>query len=183
VTPQDSLTLRVADALTASGIPYLLSGSFASNYHGIPRSTKDADFVIHLAGGVGAEFARRLEPDLELDPQLSFETVTGTYRQFIRHRKSAFKIEIFLLSPDAHDQDRFARRRGELLFGRKVWLLSPEDVIVSKLRWARNKDKDDIRNVLTVQRDRLDWPYIEKWCLTHGTLALLQEIRRTVPEI
>ena len=108
---------------------------------------------------------------------------TGTYRQFIRHRKSPFKVELFLLSKDAHDQLRFARRREESVFGRKVCLLTAEDVIISKLRWARSKDRDDIRNVLAVQRERLDWPYLETWCRQHGTLALLEEIRRTVPDI
>ena len=183
MTPQDSLTLRVADALAASEIPYLLSGSFASNYYGIPRSTKDANFVIQLSQGVGAEFARRLGDDFDLDPQLSFETVTGTCRQYVRHHKSTFKNQTLFAVQDPHDQERFARRREEILFGRRMWLLSPEDVIISKLRWARRKDEDDVRNVLTVQRGKLDWIYIESWCKRHGTLALLEDIRRTVPEI
>ena len=45
MTPEASIMVRVADALSAAGIPYLLAGSFSSNYYGIPRSTKDADFV------------------------------------------------------------------------------------------------------------------------------------------
>jgi hypothetical protein len=129
------------------------------------------------------DFAARLGDDFELDPQLSFETVTGTYRQYIRHKKKRFKIELFLLSHDPHDQERFKRRREQSLFGQSVWLLSPEDVVVSKLRWARGKDEEDVKNVITVQRGKLDWPYIEKWCREHGTLAKLDEIRRTVPEI
>jgi hypothetical protein len=183
MTPQDSLTLQIASALDASGVRYLLAGSFASNYYGIPRSTKDADFVVQLESGVGSAFAARLGEDFALGPQLSFETVTGTYRQYIRHRKSSFEIELFMLSKDAHDQERFARRQEQVLFGRRIWLLSPEDVVVSKLRWARNKDKDDVRDVMSVQQGKLDWPYIETWCRQHGTLALMEEIRRSVPEL
>ena len=183
MTPQDSLTLQVADALTACGISYLLAGSFASNFYGIPRSTEDADFVLQLAGGAGADFAGKLGAGFEFDPQLSFETVTGTHRQYLRHVRTSFKIELFMLSKDAHDQERFARRREQNLFVRKVWLLSPEDVIISKLRWARSKDEDDVKDVMTVQRDRLDWPYIEQWCREHGTLDLMNEIRSSVPEI
>ena len=52
-----------------------------------------------------------------------------------------------------------------------------------KVRWLRDKDRLDLRNVLTVQRGKLDWTYIEKWCREHCTLVKLQEIRRTVPEI
>ena len=180
---QESLTLKVVEALEAAKVPYFISGSFASNFYGIPRATKDADFVIQQIGGVGLTFASLLGVDFELDAQLTFETITGTHRQMVRHRKSAFKFEIFILSRDPHDQARFSRRREEILFGRKVWLPSPEDSIISKLRWARNKDEDDVRNIISVRHSKLDWQYIEKWCEQHGTLSLLTEIRRSVPDI
>lgn len=183
MTVQDSYTLQVVDALEACGVPYLLSGSFASNVYGIPRSTRDADFVIQSSRGLDKDFEKKLGNDFKLDPRLSFETITGTYKQLVRRANTSFRIEIFLLSKDLHDQARFARRRQEDFFGRKVWLLSAEDSIISKLRWSRPKDEDDIRNIISTQGSKLDWPYVEKWCKQHGTLALLQEIRRTVPEI
>ena len=52
-----------------------------------------------------------------------------------------------------------------------------------KLRWARSRDKDDIRAVIGVQAGKLDWPYIEGWRRQHGTTARLEEIRRTVPDV
>ena len=52
-----------------------------------------------------------------------------------------------------------------------------------KLRWAREKDMADVLSVMSVKRGKLDWAYVEKWCRQHGTLAKLEEIRRTVPEI
>jgi hypothetical protein len=183
MTPEASLMVRVADALAACDVPYMLAGSFSSNYYGIPRSTKDADFVIELLGGVGDRFMRRLGEDFLLDPQLSFETNTGTYRQLIQHKESPFKVELFLLSKDPHDQSRFRRRIVVAAFNRQLWLPTAEDVIVMKLRWARSRDKDDIRAVIGVQAGKLDWPYIERWCAQHGTKARLDEIRRTVPEV
>jgi hypothetical protein len=179
----ESVTLRVAEALDVCGIPFLLAGAFSSNHYGIPRSTKDADFVLQLKSAVGDNFVRALGEPFDLDPQLSFETNTGTYRQLLKYRGSPFGVELFLLSNDPHDQERFSRRREVYLLGRKFWFPSPEDVIITKLRWARSKDKDDVRNVISVQRGKLDWPYIEKWCKEHGTIALLQEIRRSVPDI
>src|SRR5437868_3539447 len=137
MTAGESITVQVADALQACGIEYFLSGSFASNYYGIPRSTKDADFVLEMGGGIGQEFIANLGGDFVLDRQLSFETNTGTYRQILRHKKKLFTVELFLLSSDAHDQSRFKRRRTVQLFARKLWLPSPEDVIITKLRWAR----------------------------------------------
>lgn len=183
MTPEESKTLHVIEALDAEKVLYFLAGSFASNYYGIPRSTKDADFVLQTHGGLGENFARRLGDEFVFDPQLSFETVTGTYRQYIRHTKSSFKVELFLLSQDEHDQERFERRRPVKIFNRTVWLLCAEDVIISKLRWARSKDEDDVKNVMTVQNQKLDWNYIENWCRKHGTIAVMEKIRRSIPEI
>jgi hypothetical protein len=180
MTAGESITLRVAKALDACGIPFLLSGSFASNYYGIPRSTRDADFVLQSQQAVGPEFVKQLGEDFRLEPQLSFETNTGTFRQVLRHKKKTFKVELFLLSQDPHDQARFSRRHAVQLFERRVWLPSPEDVIVTKLRWARGKDKDDARDVMAVQRDKLDWAYVEDWCRRHGTLRVMAELRRSI---
>jgi len=37
---------RITAALEQAGIPYMLTGSFASAYHGAPRTTQDIDLVI-----------------------------------------------------------------------------------------------------------------------------------------
>jgi len=180
MTSGESITLRVASALEVCGIPFLLTGSFASNYYGIPRSTRDADFVLQSQRAVGPDLAQQLGEDFILEPQLSFETNTGTFRQVLRYKKKPFKVELFLLSQDPHDQARFSRRRAARLFEHRVWLPSPEDVIITKLRWARGKDRDDTRDVMAVQQDQLDWRYVEDWCRRHGTLPLMEEIRRSV---
>ncbi len=90
---------RVVDALENLEIPYLLAGSFSSNYYGIPRSTRDADFVAVFEKGV-TELADLLGEEFVLDPQTTFETVTGTYRDIIQVPSVPFKIELFHLSQD-----------------------------------------------------------------------------------
>jgi hypothetical protein len=116
-----------------------------------------------------------------LNPQMSFETITATTRFELRHVRSGFKIELFLLSDDPHDIERFQRRRRDSVMGRVIWLPTPEDVIVTKLRWSqagkRTKDVDDVRNVIAVQGERIDWEYVQRWCDVHGTRELLERIR------
>jgi len=80
----DDVALRASEALGAAGVPFMLVGGFSSNYHGIPRSTKDADFVVQLSAPLSEAFARNLGPEFEAEPQLSFETNTGTQRQEFR---------------------------------------------------------------------------------------------------
>lgn len=87
---------------------------------------------------------------------MSFETVTGTHRYRLFARDQAFDVELFVLSDDPHDRERFARRRQATMLGRSVWVPGAEDVVIGKLRWARSKDLDDARNVIAVQTDQLD---------------------------
>ena len=69
-----------------------------------------------------------------------------------------------------------------MVLGIDAWVPTAEDVVVQKIRWSRiarrAKDIDDVKNVIEDQGDRLDWPYIRKWCGEHGTLALLEEVRQ-----
>ncbi len=165
----------------------MLVGSLSSNYWGIPRSTQDADVVLDLRSGNLQDFIKTLGPQFKCNPQLSFEMVTATTRSIIEVEGSEYKIELFRLSHDEHDRERFQRRRPAVFLGQKTFVASPEDVIITKLRWAlgtkRNKDIDDVQNVIAVQANLIDWDYVYKWCDQHGTRGLLDEIRASIPPI
>lgn len=178
----EQIALTVVDALQAEAIPWLLAGSFSSNFFGIPRSTRDADFVIHLQRKSVLCLAAHLPDEFRVDAQIEFETVTGTRRNVITVAGSEFKVELFRLSDDEHDQERFRRRRSVSLLDREIFLPTPEDVIVTKLRWMRTKDVDDVVNVMAVQSDLLDWQYIEHWTGQHGTRAEMHRLRDSIAE-
>jgi hypothetical protein len=170
----------VIDALETLHIPYMAVGSFSVNVYGKPRSTKDADFVIQLQSTPISSLVRQLGDAFLLDPQMSFETITATSRYQLRHKETLFLIEIFLLSCDAHDQERFARRLQGDIGNRRAFVPTAEDVIVTKLRWSRQgqreKDSEDVLNVLRVQVGNLDLDYIRRWCDQHGTRALFETL-------
>lgn len=181
----DDAVVAVLDALDAAGMPYMIVGSLASNFHGIPRSTRDADFVVELPPGSLARFAAVLRPDLTLHPQGSFETVTGTTRYLVELAGSPFVCELFVRSDDAHDRERFVRRQRVRVLERIAFVATAEDMIVTKLRWAdaahRSKDIDDIRNIVAVRGPELDWAYVTRWSVEHGTATLLEDIRSSIP--
>ncbi len=184
----DEAVAAVIKALAELGISFMVTGSLASNRYGVARSTKDADFVLETADLDFARLRSLLGDRLEIDPQMSFETVTATRRYRIHKRGGErFMIELFILSDDPHDQERFRRRRDSTMMGLPISLPTPEDVIITKLRWSkqgrRTKDVDDARNVIAVQGDGLDWRYIQAWCDKHGTRELLEETRRSIPPI
>lgn len=183
----DEAVVALLDALHTADIPYMIVGSLASNFHGIPRATRDADFVVELPPGALQRLGDMLPPDLKLDPQGSFEVVTGTTQYLVNLSGSPFVCELFVRGNDAHDQERFRRRQRVRAFGRATSVASAEDMVITKLRWAgeanRSKDRDDIRNIIAVQDSNLDWEYIRRWSTEHGTSSLLEQIRASVPPL
>ncbi len=184
---QDAVRAVLA-ALHEAGIPYMLVGSFSTNAYGTERTTRGLDVVVELSDQSILALARHLPREIRIDPQLRFETVTLTRKFEATVEGSPFVVEFFLLSNDPHDQQRFQRRvQAPLPDGQTVSLPTPEDVIITKLRWARHagrqKDRDDVRDVLAVQDlgPGLDWAYILHWCDAHGTRTLLDEIRASIP--
>lgn len=179
----EQATLRVIGALEDLKIPYMVVGSLSTNLYGIPRSTKDADFVVQLESVTPAQVASQLGSAFVLEAQSRFESVTATVCHRIDVKDSVFKIELFELSADPHDQERFRRRVRVQVSTESTWAPTAEDVVITKLRWARHsrrgKDRDDLQNVLAVSGANLDWDYIHRWCDVHGTRRLLDEIQRS----
>lgn len=183
----DSLLSLIASFHRAD-VPYMVVGSYSSNYYGIPRLTKDADVVVHLDPAKWSSLPAILPQEIELDAQMGFELVTSTRRELLRVKDSLFQIELFRLSEDPHDRSRFERRnRVEIFPGTHVFLPTAEDVIVQKLRWCvgakRPKDYADAVAVMQVQGRSLDWPYIESWCREHGTLDVLAEAKGEASQV
>jgi hypothetical protein len=170
-------------ALEQAGVPYMIVGSYSSNFYGIPRSTMDADLVIKLDHADWGKLSSIMPSHLVWEQQSSFEMVTSTRKELLKVKGSPFEIELFHLSNDAHDSTRFDRRQKvEIMRGVHAYLPTAEDVIIQKLRWSRGakraKDFADVVAVLQVQGPgSLDWSYIEDWCTKHQTLDLLSEAK------
>ena len=177
----ESMTFDVARKLGGAGIGYMLVGAFSSNQFGIPRSTMDADFVIDVKSAQLELVYELFDKSWNVDDQLTFEAITGSHKLELRHPDSEFVVELFLLSNDPHDGDRWKRRKQEYVGEELFWFPSPEDVVIQKLRWGRSKDLEDVTAVLAVQGDRIDFEHITRWCAEHGTADRLEVIRAKLP--
>ena len=83
-----------------------------------------------------------------------------------------------------HDQERFLRRRQTSFDGEPTSIPTPEDVIITKMRWARPKDLWDVRDILTfLEPSDLDWGYLHRWTAQHGTREALDAIRASISPI
>jgi len=85
------------DVLNKQGIEYMVVGSFSSNRYGVPRATNDADLVLNVVAKAREKLFRELPVTFEIDSQVTFEMITGTWRQIIHSHLSA---------PPAEDGDK-----------------------------------------------------------------------------
>ena len=93
------LASRVIEAMEAERIPYMVVGALSSSVFGIPRATKDVDIVLQL---LTREPLQRLEQRLadvaEFDPQVTFETLTGSVRHILTAKtRPPFIVELSLV--------------------------------------------------------------------------------------
>lgn len=182
------LAARVIDALESENLPYMVVGALSTSVFGIPRSTKDVDMVLRLESRDALlALEKRLHDVVAFDPQITFESLTGSRRHVLTSKsKPPFTVELFELGSDPFVLERFSRRKEEwsAQVQRRVFLPTPEDVIVQKLRWGRAKDLEDARDVLAVQTPAaLDMAYILRWCDEHRTSPILERLLREIDNL
>ncbi len=185
MSPEEALQL-VLDKLECSEIEYMLTGSFASNMHGVPRATYDADIVIEVEPDALDELVRRLGGDFYVSTEAAKEAVSSRSMFNVIHLESGFKVDFIVRKARPFSKEEFSRREKGVVLGKPRWFATPEDVILSKLEWTRLGESErqffDAVNVANVQRERLDRSYLEKWAKELGVQKLLQRLFKEIHE-
>lgn len=159
---------RVLGALQTAGIPVMLTGSFASSYHGAPRATQDVDLVI-------APTAEQLRALLALLPRDEFYADEGAALEALRLEgqfnlidlRSGWKVDLIIRKSRPFSREEFDRRRVVQFEGSEVPIATPEDVLIAKMEWARMSESarqiEDAARMLRVRAAQLDQAYVERW--------------------
>jgi hypothetical protein len=182
----EELAKQVVQVVEDAGVPFMLVGALAAGAYGLPRSTRDMDFLVavHEHGGV-EKVIEALAGVVAFDPQIHFDSLTWGRPHVGRSKTNPpYTVELFELYDDPFVMEEFSRRRRLLvpLVGRPTWIPTVEDIIVQKLRWGRSKDLDDVRDVLAVQGiGGIDMDYVNRWTAQHGTQGRLEGILGSLP--
>jgi len=176
------LAVAVAAAFEHSGVPYFLGGSLASSLQGEPRATNDIDFVIEIDEARIPRLSAALGTDFDVDETALARAVQTRGSWNIFYLPFVTKIDLFVKGDAPFDQSEFARRRPiEVRPGKALYLKSPEDSILRKLRWyldggsASARQLRDVVEILRVNVGRLEEAYLDHWA---RQLAVAEELRR-----
>lgn len=163
--------------LDAAGIHHMVAGSFASTYHGRPRSTQDIDIVVEL------EEASLLAL-LQALPQERFYVSEEAAREALKVRQqfniidthTGWKAVLIIRKARPFSRVEFNRRTRATILGSDTWVASAEDTLLAKLEWASRSGSDrqveDAAGILEIAGDNLDVAYIERWADELGVTAL-----------
>jgi hypothetical protein len=143
----------------------------------------DIDILAAIPGKLARALATRLEPEFYAD-ELAIRQAITTKRSFnVIHLETMFKVDVFVSKGDPFDVKQLERRRLEIVNRdpeRSAYVASPEDIILSKLRWYRQTSEkserqwSDVLGVMSVQADKLDLEYLKRWAIELGVSDLFE---------
>lgn len=162
------LLSRLVAALHAAGIPYMLTGSYASSLHSIPRATRDIDIVIFPNRDQLTQFVQSL-------PASSYHTDLEEAIDSLRRRgqfnvidyATGWKVDFIIPPFEEFHVEEFERRQTIEVGDLRLSVVSSEDIVIAKLLWAKagqsERQLEDAATVVRFQGENLDRPYVEKW--------------------
>lgn len=171
----------VCERLNKAGIPYMLSGSVALNYYAEPRMTRDIDIVIILNMASSGKFTSLFAPDFYVDEEMIRSEISRNGMFNIIHNESIIKADFILKKNEEFNCAEFERRQQVEIDDVKVWIVSPEDLVLSKLNWAKDSLSEmqlhDVKTILDTV-ENLDMKYIFGWAKRLGVSDLLERISK-----
>lgn len=177
MTSEDVLKLLLSK-LDECGIPYMITGSFASNIHGLPRATQDADMIIEVEQKTLERFLDSISPDFYRSWEAAMDALAGEQMFNAVHLETGFKVDMIIRKSRPFSRMEFSRRQPAFYLGANRWFTTAEDIILAKLEWSRmagsERQFNDALNVAKLQRDNLDRTYLEKWARDLDILGLLE---------
>lgn len=143
--------------------PYLLIGGLAASLLGEARITNDADFIIVINDEKLKSFLKKAKKKKFKFPEKKLWEVfslKGIFRLFCE----GLHVDFIRASTELEKQ-AFKRKKKTKLFGKIIFIPSPEDLILFKIIPGREIDLIDIKRILTRHWDRMDRKYLENWAM------------------
>jgi hypothetical protein len=159
-----------------AGILYMLTGSMAMNYYAQPRMTRDIDVVIAIAPEEVGRVAALFRPDYYVSEENIRESVAHESIFNLIHQESVIKVDCIIRKKNEYRRVEFERRQKISILDFTTFIVSKEDLIISKLSWAKDSHSEvqlgDVKNLLATGYDAT---YLQRWTRELRLDTLLKE--------
>lgn len=176
---ESDIIKEIAKRLDHAGIPYMFTGSIAANFYTVPRMTRDIDIVIELKEDDADKVYSLFEKDFYADKDMILEAIRKEGMFNIIHYQSVFKIDFIVRKNNPYRIEEFKRRKKITFEDAELYITAPEDLILSKLYWAKESMSElqlnDVRNLLKSVRE-VDEDYLEQWAKYLGIEGIYKKV-------
>ena len=155
-----------ADKLTSISVDYMVTGSMAGSIYTIPRMTRDIDIVVKIFHANKNKIIEAFQKDYGVSEEdINFALQHNLMFNFLHNKKQA-KIDFIVQKRTPYRLKEFERRKyiESNLF--KGYVVSLEDLIISKVEWAKDSLSElqgyDIKSLLRTGKS-IDKEYLEHW--------------------
>jgi hypothetical protein len=164
------------DRLDRLRINYMLTGSMSMLAYAMMRMTNDIDVVMELRSTDAQRIIDLFEPDYYVPHGRVREAITNKRMFNLLHQRTLVKIDCIIRKDDEYQKTAFSRRQKTSFSGIDLWIISKEDLILSKLKWAKeSKSEMQMRDAASILRNGYDTEYVQEWAGKLGVTTLLSE--------
>lgn len=181
---QKSVLRDCIERLERLRIDYMLTGSMALVNYAMMRMTADIDIVIEAAIVDADKIIEEFKADYYVPQHRVRDAIARKAMFNLLHQEKIVKIDCIVRKDTEFQKQAFARRqRIRFADDFDVWIIGKEDLILSKLNWAKEtKSEMQLRDVASILRNGYDKAYIEDWTYRLGVVELLNEALRKLEE-
>lgn len=167
----------VSRRLDTANIGYMLTGSMAMNYYAQPRMTRDIDVVVALRNEDADRVVNLFSPDYYVSPEAVASSIAQQSLFNLIHNESVIKVDCIIRKQNEYRLTEFSRRQRIKIQDFETWIVSKEDLVLSKLFWARDSHSElQLRDVKNLIATGCDHAYIERWTAELGLANLWKDI-------
>jgi len=166
----------ISDRFEQAGVPYMLTGSMAMNYYAQPRMTRDIDVVIAIAPEDVDRVVALFRPQYYVSEESIREALVNESIFNLIHQDSVIKMDCIVRKRSEYRRVEFERRQRISILDFTTFIVSKEDLIISKLFWAKDSHSEiqlgDVKNLLATGYDAA---YLQRWTRELGLDNLFKE--------
>jgi hypothetical protein len=166
----------ISEKFSRAGVRFMLTGSIAMNYYAQPRMTRDIDVVIDINTETATAVLALFAEDYYVDAEAIGSAIAHESLFNLIHQETVIKVDCIVRKRSEYRRCEFDRRGQVTIQDFPTWIVSKEDLIISKLYWAKDSHPEfqlrDVRNLLQTDYDA---EYINRWTRELGLDGLLKE--------